>query len=321
MESLKGKHVLVTGGAGFIGSNMCSALLNAGAYVTAYDNLSYGNYSFIKDFEQNLNFNFVKEDLLNIEALEKALRENSIDTVIHLAANPDIRKGHTNTDLDLKQGTIATYNVMEAARKTSVKNIMFSSSSVVYGRAAKLPTPEEYGPLKPISLYGSSKLASEGLITAFSHLFGFNYYIYRFANVVGKNQTHGVIIDFIKKLRANSNELEVLGNGTQKKAYIDVEDCVNGMLFAFERSNEKENIFNISTDEQTSVAEIADAVIKRVAPNARIRYTGTEQGWPGDVTNAFLSAEKLKALGWKPRMGSKQAVEHAIELAINAASN
>ncbi len=318
MNALNGKHILVTGGAGFVGSNMCSTLLENNAYVTVYDNLSYGSYDLIKKFEQNPNFNFVKEDLLDINALEKALKENSIDTIVHLAANPDIRKGHITTDLDLKQGTIATYNVMEAARNSSVKNILFASSSVVYGKAKQLPTPEEYGPLKPISLYGASKLASEALITSFSHLFGINYYIYRFANVVGKNQTHGVIIDFIKKLKANKEELEVLGNGLQKKAYIEVQDCIDGMLFAFEKSNEKENIFNISTDGQTSVAEIADAVIKKVAPNAKIKYTGTEEGWPGDVTNAFLSAERLKALGWKAKMNSMQAVEHAVELAVNA---
>jgi len=206
--------------------------------------------------------------------------------------------------------------VLESARLADVKNILFASSSVVYGRATVLPTPETYGPLLPISLYGSAKLAGEGLISSFSYLYGINYYIYRFANVVGKRQTHGVIIDFINKLKANPEELEVLGDGTQKKAYIDVMDCVEAMLFVFQHSTSRANLYNISTDEQTSVAEIARKVIEKTGTNARIRYTMAKEGWPGDVTNSFMSAEKLKALGWKPRMNSLQAVERAIDLAI-----
>ncbi|MEM4089042.1 MAG: NAD-dependent epimerase/dehydratase family protein, partial [Candidatus Micrarchaeaceae archaeon] len=179
----------MTGGAGFIGSNMVEALLKLGANVVAYDNLSSGRYEFLKEFEKYKGFKFIEGDLLNLDKLSVSMKRSNADAVVHLAANPDIRLGIKYTNLDLRQGTIATYNVLEAARKSDVRDILFSSSSVVYGRASIKPTPENYGPLLPISLYGAAKLASEGLITSFSNLFGMRYYIYRFANVVGKNGT------------------------------------------------------------------------------------------------------------------------------------
>ncbi len=313
MKKIENSTFFVTGGAGFIGSNMVEELLNRHASVVVYDNLSSGRYEFIKQFEKSTNFKFVKGDLLNLKGLETAMKRSEADTVIHLAANPDIRLGTKQTDLDLRQGTIATYNTLEAARKCNVKSILFSSSSVVYGRARLKPTPEDYGPLTPISLYGASKLAAEGLVTSFANLFGMDYYIYRFANVVGENGTHGVIIDFINKLRRNSKELEVLGNGKQEKSYVDVKDCVAAMLFVYERSKENENIYNISADDRITVKEIAEMVINRIAKGARITYTGTKEGWPGDITDTFLSNQKLKSLGFRTRKNSRQAVENAIE--------
>lgn len=219
------------------------------------------------------------------------------------------------TNLDLEQGTFATYNVLEAARKADVKDILFSSSSVVYGIARTKPTPEDYGPLKPISLYGASKLACEGLVTSFGHLFGMRYFIYRFANVVGVNGTHGIILDLLRKLERNNNKLEVLGNGKQRKSYIDVGDCVSAMLSIYENSKDSENIFNLSTDDQISVDEIAKLVIHRASPKAKIEYTGTLQGWPGDVPDAYLSNQKMKDLGIKLRYTeSKEVIVNAVDL-------
>lgn len=309
----KDKTFFVTGGAGFVGSNMLDALIKANANVIVYDNLSSGREEFIKPYTGKKNFKFIKADLLDTSALSNAMKSGEIDAIVHLAANPDVMRGSRETDLDLRQGTVAIYNVLEAARKNDIKEILFSSSSVVYGIPTVRPTPEDYGPLKPISLYGASKLASEGLITAFSHLFGMKYYIYRFANVVGRNSTHGVILDFAKKLKKNRRELEVLGNGKQRKSYIEVGDCVDGMLYVYEKSNDSENIYNITTADQASVKEIAELVIKKFGRDAKIRYTGTEQGWPGDVANTFLSNKKISAMGWKPKYTSLEAVNLTVD--------
>ncbi len=310
---IKGRTFFITGGAGFIGSIMAETLLDRGAVVVVYDNLSSGRYEFLKRFEGRMDFRFVEGDLLEKSSIETALRASNAGAVVHLAANPDVRKGITETDLDLKQGTLATYNVLEAARKSNVKEVLFSSSSVVYGVPSLRPTPEDYGPLKPISLYGAAKLASEGLITAFSHLYGMQYYIYRFANVVGRNMTHGVIIDFATKLKKNAKELEVLGNGQQRKSYIDVMDCVEGMLYICNKSTSRENIYNLSSHDQISVSEIAGLVTSRFAPGAAIRYAGGEQGWPGDIADTFLSSKKVNDLGWKPRLNSAEAVRSATD--------
>lgn len=311
----KGKIFFITGGAGFIGSNLVERLMQEGASVFVYDNLSSGRYEFIKKFEGRMDFHFVKGDLLEKASLDNAMRSSGANAVIHLAANPDVRKGISETDLDLRQGTLATYNVLESARKLGIKEVLFSSSSVVYGIPSVRPTPEDYGPLKPISLYGAAKLASEGLITAFSHLYGMSYYIYRFANVVGKNMTHGAVFDFAEKLMKNGNELEVLGNGQQKKSYIEVTDCIEGMLHVYRNSTSSENIYNIATDDQSSVKEIAELVIGKFSPGAAIRYTGGEQGWPGDIANTFLNSKRIGELGWKPKHSSAGAIRMAVEYA------
>ncbi|MDE1870276.1 MAG: NAD-dependent epimerase/dehydratase family protein [Candidatus Micrarchaeota archaeon] len=307
----------MTGGAGFIGSNMVERIADRAERVIVYDNLSSGRYELIRRFEERDNFRFVKGDLLDVKLLNGIIKEEKPEVIVHLAANPDIRLGTKNAFLDLEQGPIATHNLLDVARQHNVKAIMYSSSSVVYGKAKLLPTPENYGPLIPISLYGASKLACEGLITAYSNLFGINYYIYRFANVVGKNQTHGVILDFVKKLKKEGRSLEVLGDGKQRKSYIDVADCVDAMLFAYEK--EKDMILNLATHGQTGVEMIAKEIIARVAPGAKIKYTGTEQGWPGDVPDAYLDNAKMLAMGVKLEYkSSNEAVTHAIETACTA---
>ena len=313
MNKIGEKRFFVTGGAGFIGSSMVERLIKEGAEVLVYDNLSSGDIRFLEKFENLKEFKFIKGDLLDKEFLYETMKSGHFDAVIHLAANPDVRRGIKETDLDLIQGTEVTYNVLEASRKAEVRDILFASSSVVYGPARVKPTPEDYGPLAPISLYGASKLASEGLITAFSHLFGMRYYIYRFANVVGRNATHGVILDFAKQLGINKKELVVLGNGKQKKSYIEVGDCVDGILYVYDKSGSKENLYNLTTNDQISVKEIAEMVVDRFSPEADIKYTGTEQGWPGDIANTFLSDERIKEFGWKPKYNSKDAVRLTID--------
>ncbi len=310
---IEGKSIVITGGAGFIGSNMVAALVGSASSVVAFDNLSSGRYKLIKEFVGRKGFRFIKGDLLRPRLFDSVLRSAKPDLVIHFAANPDIRLGTLDTGLDIRQGEIATHNVLEACRHNDVESVMFSSSSAVYGEATVKPTPESYGPLKPISLYGASKLACEGLITAYQSLYGLDYLIYRFANVVGRNQTHGVMVDFIKKLGRNRRSLKVLGNGRQRKAYIDVADCCGAMLQAYELGA-KNTVLNLATEGQTSVDWIARMVIARLAPGARISHTGTPRGWPGDIADTYISNANMKKLGVKLRLiDSDAAAANAID--------
>ncbi len=306
----------VTGGAGFIGSHLVDRLLkDPGNRVTVYDNLSSGREDFIRHHLGNKRFCFVKADLLDLPALKEALKGH--DIVHHLAANPDIRLGTAVPETDLKQGTIATFNLLETMRATGVKKIAFSSSSVVYGEAEKIPTPEDYGPLVPISLYAASKLGAEGLVTAYCHSFDMQCWVFRFANVIGPRSTHGVIFDFINKLKKDPRELEILGNGKQRKAYLTVDDCVDAMLFVIGRAKDTVNIFNLGCEDQVNVTRIAEIIREEMGlPGAAFRYTGGERGWKGDVREMLLSIERLKALGWKPATTSEQAVRQAVRAGL-----
>ena len=312
MESIENQTFFMTGGAGFIGSNFAERLLKMGAKVIAYDNLSTGREEYIKPLVGNRNFEFVKGDTLDRDALAKAMKGKGITTVVHLAANGDIQKGTNDTSLDLHQGTIAAYNVLDECRKNDIKNFVFSSSSVVYGLAKVKPTAEDY-PSRPISLYGAAKAAAEVEIMAFSSLFGMNYYIFRYANIIGRNQSRGVTPDLIKKLKASGNkEFEVLGDGTQRKSYLNVNDCIDGMLLIITKSKESENIYNLGNEDLISVKEIAELIAAKVAPDALIKYTGTKGGWKGDIAETSISIEKIKKMGFKPSMNSKKAVETSI---------
>lgn len=293
----------VTGGAGFIGSHLVDRLMKEGHMVVVYDNLSLGREDFIRHHFPSPGFAFVKGDLLDFDLLKKSMKGS--DIVFHFAANSDIVKSAKHTRIDLEQGTIATYNVLESMRFNDIRSIVFTSSNVVYGEAKKLPIPEDYGPLFPISMYGASKLACEALISAFCHNFGFKAWIYRFANVTGPRVTHGVVLDFYRKLRKNKLELEVLGDGKQAKPYIEVRDVVDGMLFGFKHSNEWVNYFNLGTDGLTSVTVIAHEVIRVMElSNVNLRFAGGVRGWPGDVARVSLDMSKLRALGWKARYPS-----------------
>ncbi len=304
--------VLVTGGAGFIGSHIVDRLIKDGHNVTVVDNMSSGKKEFIKHHFDKDNFTFIELDLLEFDKLKDIMKGQ--ESVYHIAANPDIKFGTEHTDFDLKNGVIATHNVLEAMRLNDVKKIVFSSSSVVYGEASEIPTPEDYGPLMPISLYGASKLGAEAYITAYCGTFGLQSWIFRFANIVGERGTHGVIVDFIRKLRENSQKLEILGDGKQKKSYLLVKDCVDAIMFAVENSNDPVNIFNLGVENQTSVIKIGEIVSKELElDNVEFKYTGGTRGWKGDVPNAMLATKKLNNLGWNASISSDDAVSEAVK--------
>jgi len=234
LSRLNRSRVLVTGGAGFIGSHLVDALVSRGAEVTILDNLSSGKIDNISHHQGNPNVKFIKGDLLNPQDIEPAVKDCEI--IFHLAANPDVRAGSSDLQNHFNQNVMATYNLLEVLRKKSnVEVLAFTSSSTVYGEALT-PTPEDYGELKPISVYGATKLACEALISAYAHSYGFRAVIYRLANIVGSRSTHGVIFDFIKKLSENPSQLEILGDGTQKKSYLHVSDCIDAMLLAIEKT-------------------------------------------------------------------------------------
>ncbi len=307
---------LVTGGAGFIGSHLVDALVEMGHEVRVLDNFSSGKEEFLSHHTESGSVEVVRADLLDNDAVSASM--DGVETVHHMAANPDIRLGTEVTDTDLKQGTVATYNVLEAMRVNGVGKISFASSSAVYGEAEIMPTPEEYGPMIPISLYGASKLASEALITAWAGTFGAKGYIHRFANIVGPRGTHGVIFDFIHKLKRDPTRLEVLGDGEQEKSYMSARDCVNSMLHVIDIADGDSNLFNLGTGDTCSVSRIAEIVIEESGLNdVKIDYTGGKRGWAGDVPKTYLDVNKLLDSGFTPTSTSEEAIRHTSRALIS----
>jgi UDP-glucose 4-epimerase len=308
-------RILVTGGAGFIGSNLVDSLLEKGNKVTVFDNFSSGKIEFIKHHLENPNFAFVKGDLLDTEAIENACQ--AVDLVFHVAANPDVKLGASDTKVHFDQNILATYNLLEAMRKGSAKKIAFTSTSTVYGEAKVMPTPEDYGPLIPISLYGASKLACEALITSYSHTFDMQAWIFRFANIVGPRSTHGITVDFIKKLKENPHHLEILGDGKQEKSYLHVSECVDSILFAIEKSKEEVNILNIGSEDTISATGIGKVIVEEMGlSDVEFAYTGGSRGWKGDVPRMRLGIEKLKATGWKPAYTSEKSIRDTAKVLL-----
>jgi UDP-glucose 4-epimerase len=302
----------VIGGAGFIGSHLVDRLVERGP-VTVYDNLSVGKPAFIRTHLESGGATLVEGDALDALKLTKASRDH--DAIFHLAANPEARWGLERTRLDLDQGTIATYNALEAARVNGVKKFLFSSSGTVYGNVDQPCGEGDLGHL-PISLYGASKFAGEAMLAAFVECFGLDGYICRFGNVVGPRGTHGAILDFCKKLAAHPDHLDVLGNGRQAKPYLHVTDCVAGILFVLDhgrKESEPVSIFNLAPPDSTSVTRIAELCVA-ASPNkaARIEYGTSAQGWPGDVPKSLLKPDKLAALGFRVRYTSDDAVRLAV---------
>ncbi|MEM0154707.1 MAG: NAD-dependent epimerase/dehydratase family protein [Methanothrix sp.] len=312
---MESKEIIVTGGAGFIGSNMVELLLKDGHSVKVVDNLSStGDDRFLRPLYGLGDLELMKIDITKKEETSGL----KADLIIHFAANSDVRHGFENPEKDFDSNVLGTFNILESARKNGIGELMFSSSSTVFGVANVLPTPEEYGPLLPISSYGASKLSNEAMISAYSNYYGIKSTIFRFANIVGKNSTHGVIFDFIKKLANDPKKLEILGDGTQRKSYLHVSDCVKAMLFSHAKT-EKIDIYNIANEGTTSVMKIADLVIEQMGiEGAEKVMIKTEDGggWKGDVKVAELSPRKLYSKGWKNTYSSDEAVKIAVKETI-----
>ena len=301
---------LVTGGAGFIGSHLVDKLIRNNKSVRVIDNLSSGNLVNLSQWKNNEMLEFFNVDLLDKEKIVPIIK--GCDEIYHMAANPEVNASKASPEDHFRQNIEATYNLLEAIRlDRSQKLIVFASTSTVYGEAEQIPTRENYGPLKPISLYGASKLACEGLLSAYANMYGFKAIIYRLANVVGPRSNHGVIYDFVQKLHNNPVELEVLGDGSQSKSYLYVDDCISGIMNGV-RADESVEIFNIGSEDRTNVLNIAETVKQEMGlDNAKIKLTGGVdggRGWKGDVKIMQLDMNKLKTVGWKPLHNSAEAV-------------
>lgn len=302
---------IITGCAGFIGSTLSDRLLSKGNSVVGIDNFSTGQSRFLDGALLNPNFTLFQIDLLDLDALKKAFTGG--EAVIHLAANADVRFGTDHPRRDLEQNTIATYNVLEAMRANEIKKIAFSSTGSVYGEAPVVPTPEN-GPF-PIqtSLYGASKAACEGLISAYCEGFGFQSWIFRFVSILGERYTHGHVFDFYQKLKDDPTCLPVLGNGKQRKSYLYVQDCIDAILLAMDKSKEKVNIFNLGVDGYCEVNDSIGWICQELGVDPTFEYSGGDRGWIGDNPFIFLDTHKIQSLGWKPKVSINEGVIKTVQ--------
>lgn len=301
------KKVLVTGCAGFVGSNMVDDLLSKKYQVVGIDNLSTGKKFFLKKALKNKNFNFYKQDLKNCKSLIKIF--SGCEVVYHFAANADVKNGLLHPQKDLKENTIVTSNILEAMRKSNVKKIVFSSTGSVYGEPSQFPTKENTSFPIQTSLYGSSKIACEALISAYCYGYGFKAYIFRFVSLFGKRYTHGHLYDFYMQLKKNKKILKVLGNGLQKKSYLNISDCIKAINFAMKFNNTKNvNIYNLGLNKYISVRQSIKYILNYLNLNPKIFYGKENRGWIGDSPKIFLDISKIKKTGWKPAKSIKQSI-------------
>lgn len=308
-------NILVTGGAGFIGSHLNDALIDRGHIVTVVDNLVLGKMVNISHLLSNPNFHFFEEDLNDFSSLRNIFQLGHFDMVYHLAANSDIQKGVKDPLIDYKLTFNTTFNILQLMKEFEVKKLFFASTSAIYGETNDVYS-EDYGPLRPVSNYGAGKLASEAFISAFSSTYNIQTWITRFPNVVGERFTHGVIYDFICKLQKNPNVLGVLGNGEQCKPYMYVKDLVDGILFVVDHAAEPYNVYMLGSDTRTKVKEIAAMVIEEMGLNASIEYAGGDRGWVGDVPEFRYDLSKVNRLGWMAPRSSNDSVRLAIQKAL-----
>jgi UDP-glucose 4-epimerase len=304
-------NYFVTGGAGFIGSTLVDRLLAAGHRVTAYDNFSTGQRQFLADAQKNPRFALVEGDVLDLPELKRAVAGH--DFVFHLAANADVRFGTHHPDRDLQQNTVATFNVLEAMRVNGVKQIGFSSTGSVYGEPDVFPTPETAPFPIQTSLYAASKVAGEGLISAYAHGFGFRAFVFRFVSILGERYTHGHVFDFYAKLRANPHAIEVLGDGKQRKSYLYVQDCIDAILTVVARATEPVNVVNLGADEYCQVDDSLGWICARLGLNPKVHHTGGKRGWIGDSPFIFLDTAKLKSFGWRHTLSIRDAVVRTLD--------
>ena len=310
MSCLAGKRVLVTGGAGFVGSHIVDRLVSLGSDVTVYDNFSTGNKRFLEQSAGKIKT--VAADVLDFADLAKSMR--GADFVFHMAASADVKCNLDEPTKCLNQNTVATSNVLEAMRKNDVRGIAFASSGSVYGEPSVIPTPEDAPFPVQTSLYGASKVACEGMLQAYSAGYGLDVFIYRFVSQMGERYSHGCVFDFYRKLLANPKSLEILGDGRQKKSYLYVKDCVEGILMSIAAAKEKMNVYNVGHDDYLEVTPIAEIVCERLGlKNVRFRYTGGKRGWIGDSPFIHLDITKLKSTGWKPTLSIPDCVRKTVD--------
>jgi len=305
------KNYLVTGGAGFIGSNLVDRLLSQGDNVTVYDNFSTGIPHYLEDAKKFSGLTVITGDLLDYKSLNEVI--SGCDCVFHFAANADVRFGTEHPSKDLHQNTIATFNVLEAMRQNSVFEIVFSSTGSVYGEAKVIPTPEDSPFPIQTSLYGASKLAGESLIEAYCEGFGFRSWIFRFVSILGERYSHGHVFDFYQQLRNHPLRLDILGDGHQKKSYLHVQDCLDAIFIAIQKSHEKVNLFNLGTDEYCEVNDSISWICNYLGLEPDIHYSGGKRGWIGDNPFIFLDCRKMQSLGWKPKYSIQQSILNTLE--------
>jgi UDP-glucose 4-epimerase len=304
-------RAFVTGAAGFIGSTLVDRLLAGGHEVTGFDNFSTGFRRFLEGALTQPRFRMVEGDLLNLDAVTAAMA--GADFVFHLAANADVRFGPEHPRRDLEQNTIVTWNVLEAMRATGARRIAFSSTGSVYGEPDVFPTPETAPFPVQTSLYGASKLAAEGMIGAYVAAFNYQACIFRFVSILGERYTHGHVFDFYRQLLAHPGQLDVLGNGLQRKSYLYVQDCVSALLMAAERATASVNIFNLGTDEYCQVNDSIRWMTGHLGLKPELRYAGGERGWIGDSPFIFLDCSRMRSLGWKPELSIEQGIIRTVE--------
>jgi UDP-glucose 4-epimerase len=308
---VKGSRFFLAGGAGFIGSHFTDRLLcdRGVEAVTLYDNFSSGREWHYEHQLHDPRLKVIRGDVKDLAALERAMAGH--DVVIHLASNPDIARAAVEPDIDFREGTFLTQQIVEAMRRTGASRLLYASGSGVYGDLGIYEAEEDYGPLIPVSTYGASKLAGEALIASYCFMFGLTACAFRFGNVVGARQTHGVGFDFVRRLRAQPDRLRILGDGSQSKSYIHVEDVVNAVLTAHELTPGNVQVYNVATGDYITVTEIARLAIEVMGLNedhVRIEYTGGDRGWKGDVPVVRLNTDRIRSLGWTCRRNTRQAL-------------
>lgn len=311
-------NYFIAGGAGFIGSHLVRKILSDEkiSKVIVFDNFSSGNMWHFEEVINDSRLEIINADIKDIDLLVNSMK--SVECVYHFASNPDISKAATQPDIDFWEGTYLTNNVIEAVRRNNVPKLIYASGSGVYGDAGFTETDEDYSPMVPISTYGASKLAGEALLSSYCFMFGINAAAFRFANVVGPNQTHGVGYDFLNKLINNPSELDILGNGTQSKSYIYVSDVLNAIRMVETKHLNGYSYFNVATNDYITVKEIAEVVVKVMGlTNVKLNFGETDRGWKGDVPVVRLNSNKIRNLGWSNKFTSGQAIEESVRQMFN----
>ncbi len=310
------EKVFVTGAAGFIGSNLVDRLLAGGKQVVGWDNFSTGQREFLQSALTNPRFKLTEGDNLDLTALTRAMA--GCDTVFHLAANADVRFGLEHPSKDLQQNTVATFNVLEAMRANGIQRIAFSSTGSVYGEAEKIPTPEDAPFPVQTSLYAASKVSGEGMISSYCEGFKFEGYIFRFVSILGERYTHGHVFDFYKQLREHPERLKVLGDGSQRKSYLYVQDCVSAMLHVMDLGTARKarhgvEIYNLGTDEYVQVNNSIGFICSALGLKPKLEYTGGNRGWVGDNPFIFLDTKKIRSTGWKTSLTIEQGIGRTLQ--------